>query len=400
MPLNRCPRVAFLADTFHEVNGVAHTVRQLVQFAKRRNIPFLDVHCGAKEEISNDGSVTTIELQRGRFSVELDAQLEYDPFLLRHTGRISAAIKDFRAELIHVTGPGDMGAIGRYLAWRLGLPFVASWHTSLDQYARLRLERSLAFLGRSISQDAGRFAGKLSLRFLRWFYRRACIALAPNDELVETLKQLTGRPVFLMRRGVDAELFSPARRNRENGRFRIGYVGRLTAEKNVRFLADLANALKSRAKNDFEIVIVGQGSEEQWLEENVPNVSLTGVLHGEALAQAYANLDLFVFPSKTDTFGNVVLEALSSGVPAIVTSGGGPKWLVQDGITGYVAVSDEEFIEQVICLMDDQAARLSMAQAARGYACKQSWDNVFERVFRAYESCLPLASPLSAEISH
>ena len=134
-----------------------------------------------------------------------------------------------------------------------------------------------------------------------------------------------------MRRGVDTRLFDPARRRRSDDTFRIGYVGRLTPEKNVRFLAELGVALKAKGQDNVEFVIVGEGSEEAWLRQNVPNVTCTGVLRGDALAEAYAGMDLFAFPSRTDTFGNVVLEALASGVPAVVTDGGGPKFIVAAG---------------------------------------------------------------------
>ena len=393
------PRVAFLPDTFHEINGVAHTSRQLEQFARRRRIPFLSIHCGPCNEIVEDGPVVIMQVTRGPASVELDAHLEYDPFLMRYANRIAAAIKEFRADLIHVTGPGDMGLLGLYVAWKLHLPLVISWHTSLHEYAQLRLERLLAGFGKGVSQAAGRVAEKFSLGVLKWFYRKGRVLLAPNDELVQTLRQLTGLPVFLMQRGVDAELFSPLRRTRLDGPFCIGYVGRLTPEKNVRFVADLARGLQSNGLQDFSILLVGQGSEEPWLREHVPNVSFTGVLRGEPLAEAYANMDIFVFPSKTDTFGNAVLEALSSGLPAVVTAEGGPKWLVQDGATGYVAPTDEDFIRRVMKLMTNPIIHHSMAEAARQYAVEQSWDKVFERLFTAYDTCLPSAPLLASGTS-
>lgn len=161
-------------------------------------------------------------------------------------------------------------------------------------------------------------------------------------------------------------------------------MGRLTPEKNVRFLAVLGNALSTLGREKFEFIIVGEGSEEEWLRKNVPNATFTGVLRGERLAQAYANMDLFAFPSHTDTFGNVILEALASGVPAVVTSEGGPKFLVESGITGHVASSDEDFISFVNKIMTAPALHEKMRVAAFHCASLQSWDEVFESVFRAY----------------
>ena len=392
------PRVAFLPDTFHEVNGVAHTSRHLVQFARRRGIPFLSIHCGPTNEVKDEGSVSTVQLKRGPASFKLDAQLDCDPLLLRYGSRVIEEVKRFRAELIHVTGPGDMGLLGWYVASRLNLPLVISWHTSLHEYAGRRLEKLLRAFGERVSLGAGRTAEKHSMDILVWFYRKAKIILAPNQELVIQLKQLTDRPVYLMQRGVDADLFTPSRRNRRDGTFRLGYVGRLTTEKNVRFLAELGNALTTLGRTGFEFLLVGQGAQDHWLREHVPHAVLTGVLRGERLAEAYANMDLFVFPSKTDTFGNVVLEALSSGVPAVVTNEGGPKFLVQSGMTGYVAESDWDFIRFVNNLMTDPDLHQRMRAAARQYAVEQSWDTVFEVVFHAYRECLEQAS--TAVVNH
>jgi phosphatidylinositol alpha 1,6-mannosyltransferase len=397
--LNPYPRVAFMPDTFHEVNGVAHTSRQLEAFAVRRNIPFLSVHCGPTNETVINGAVTVVQLKRGALRFGLDANLDYDPLLMRYTERIMQEVKNFGAELIHITGPGDLGAVGMYISWRLNLPLVISWHTSLHEYAGRRLERLLGFLGTRLSGGIGAWAERMALKLLGLFYRRAVIVMAPNQELIDLTKSLTQRPVFLMRRGVDNHLFSPSRRNRMSGPFRIGYVGRLTPEKNVRFLAELGNTLQTLGRDRFEFMIVGEGSEESWLRHNVPNAIFTGVLRGERLAEAYANMDLFAFPSRTDTFGNVILEALASGVPAVVTNEGGPKFLVESGVTGYVAASDWDFITFVNEILTNPASHAQMRAAALKYAGLQSWDAVFESVFDAYGQSCQATVPLPASVS-
>lgn len=394
--MSRYLRPAFLPDTFHEVNGVAHTSRQFQLFARQQKIPFLSVYPGPLTEVTTDGAVTTMQLRRGFAKIGLDANLDYDPLLVRYAGRVMRQLKDFGAQVIHITGPGDMGLLGAYISWRLRLPLVISWHTSLHEYAGRRLERALAFLGRRTSRRVGSWAERRSLDILAWFYKRANVVLAPNQELVKMMADMTGRPSFLMSRGVDTELFSPERRKRTNRTFRIGYVGRLTTEKNVRFLAELGRTLITLGRTDFEFMIVGQGRETEWLRRNVPNVILTGVLRGERLAEAYAGMDLFVFPSATDTFGNVVVEALASGVPAVVTAEGGPKFLVQHGITGCVAPSDWDFISACNTIMSNETLRRNMRQAARQYACGLSWNRVFEHVFQAYQYCF---SPVPKAVS-
>src|SRR6202030_3587717 len=115
-------------------------------------------------------------------------------------------------------------------------------------------------------------------------------------------------------------------RDREAGPLRIGYVGRLTAEKNVRWLARLEQSLLAKGHEKFEIVVVGQGADGKWLQKSMRKADFTGVLTGRELSRAFANMDIFAFPSETDTFGLVALEAMSSGVPAIVTARGGPRF--------------------------------------------------------------------------
>lgn len=135
---------------------------------------------------------------------------------------------------------------------------------------------------------------------------------------------------------------------------------------------------------------VGDGSEREWLSRNMQHADLPGVLRGDALAEAYANMDLFVFPSQTDTFGNVVLEALASGCPAIVTDQGGPKFIIEDGVSGFVAATVDDFIARASEVMRSPELHRRMSLAAREQASRASWDTVFEEVYRAYEYALSL----------
>jgi glycosyltransferase involved in cell wall biosynthesis len=163
-------------------------------------------------------------------------------------------------------------------------------------------------------------------------------------------------------------------------------------EKNVALLARVQQELERKGHKSFRFLIVGHGSEEGWLRERLPRAEFAGVLKGEALATAYANMDLFVFPSHTDTFGNVVLEALASGVPAIVTPDGGPRMIVRDGETGRVA-PDMEFASATAGILGDPGKHAAMRKAARAYALTANWDAVFEGVHAAYKTMLDEARP-------
>jgi glycosyltransferase involved in cell wall biosynthesis len=211
------------------------------------------------------------------------------------------------------------------------------------------------------------------------------VLLAPNRELIDLLTKLTGKPAFLMQRGADTILFDPAKRDRTDGVFTLGFVGRVTPEKGVRFLVEIERELIAAGHTNYRFLVVGDGSEREWLQANLKRAEFPGVLQGEALARAYADMDVFVFPSHTDTFGNVVLEAFASGVPVVVTSSGGPKFLVEPGVTGYAAADDAAFISGVKSILGDAELHATMRAAAREYALSLSWDAVFEKVYQTYE---------------
>jgi phosphatidylinositol alpha 1,6-mannosyltransferase len=204
---------------------------------------------------------------------------------------------------------------------------------------------------------------------------------------VVTPYHLTMFPAFPMRRGVNGELFSPHKRDVTDKIFRLGYVGRLSPEKNARSLADIEQALRRNGIGNYRFLIVGEGGDRVWLERKLVQADFTGELHGEFLARAYANMDLFVFPSETDTYGNVVAEARASGVPAVVTSKGGPKYQVRDGVTGLVAADTADFIAKVKLVVTVPKVHMTLrenARAARG----AEWGSVIEDLQKAYQASM------------
>jgi phosphatidylinositol alpha 1,6-mannosyltransferase len=221
------------------------------------------------------------------------------------------------------------------------------------------------------------------------FYGFAEVTLAPTQPQVAWLEKELGKPSFLMPRGVDPEQFNPKHRTVNDGTLRLGFVGRVTPEKGVRLLTKIEQALLESGLEDFRIIVVGAGSEVAWLKRRLRHGEFPGVLRGEELARAYANMDLFVFPSRTDTFGNVVQEAAASGVPAIVTNEGGPRHLVAHGTSGYIVEQDWEFVARVVELAHDRGALKRLGTAAREKMAGISWDAAFEKTYAAYEHCLP-----------
>ncbi len=387
----RVPRVAYFPDSFHEVNGVAHTSRNFVAYAQRHGLPFLCVRAGRREvAFEQMEELRTLELSRSRGSVRMEKDLEFDALFWRHGDAIRRALERFRPDVIHITGPSELGIFGAYFAWEMGVPLAASWHTNVHEYAARRMGWLTDRVSRSrgLAIEGGVEAGALWATSL--FYKLARVLFAPNDELCRMLEKTTGRPCFLMQRGVDTEWFSPAHRTRtaDDRCVVLGYVGRLSVEKNVSLLARVDRELEGMGLGTgVRFLIVGHGNDEAKLRGELKKAEFAGVLRGQELAEAYANMDVLVFPSHTDTFGNVVLEALASGVPAVVTPDGGPKFIVRDGVTGFVT-EDDHFTDAVAELLQDRARLDAMRLKAREYALGCSWDAVFDRVYAGYETAL------------
>mgnify|MGYP000845320988 CR=1 FL=1 len=371
-------RIAFFTDSFHEINGVAHTSRQLEFYARKMKLPLLSVHSGPENMTRTDEAVQTLELKRSPLRVPLDEGLSFDPCIFRHWFKVMEHCHQFQPDVVHVTGPGDIGLLGAAIAWKQKIPLVASWHTNLHEYAARRWP--VSFLRDQIQN--------ISWKMLMLFYKSGKILLAPNEELRSSLEDATQQPAWLMERGIDTDLFSPARRKRDDSEIVLGYVGRLRPEKNVQLLIQIERKIQAAGIRNYRFLIVGDGDQRSLLQNQMKSAQFTGVLKGVELAEAFASMDIFLFPSWTDTYGNVITESLASGVPAVVTTGGGPKFLVQNGKTGVVTGSDEEFISKTVDLIQDPDQIRRMSQPARNWTLERSWESVFQNVWKSYERVL------------
>ena len=395
--VNKIPRVAFFPDSYLEVNGVAMTSKRLVGYAKRHGYPYLCIHAGKKTLTTTDESITHLSLKRSPVALPMDEDLKYDPLFQRHTNRVLRALVDFKPDVLHITGLNDVSIVGAYLAWKLHIPLVGSWHTNLHEFAARRLTRMLRFLPPKTLNSLTGFAERKIMDGAVLYYKMPKVVLSPNQELVSLLGNGTKRSSRLMTRGVDTDKFTPEKRTARDGIFRFGFVGRLRAEKNVRLLADLERKLIEKGRTNFRFVIVGEGNEREWLEKNMQRAEFTGFLDGEKLSEAYANMDVFVFPSETDAFGNVAQEANASGVPAIVTNQGGPKFIIKHGESGFVAETADEFFDYSLRLMDDPGELARMKKQSRANAMSSSWDAVFEAVYDAYREAIAIAEKIKHE---
>lgn len=387
------PRVALFADSFHEVNGVSLTCREFERFAGRRGLPFFSCHAGPETRSWRTGTVTRFEFRRSGLGLQIESDLRFDLLFLRHLEPLIEELARFQPDVVHVTGPSDCGLLGILAAHRLDVPVAASWHTNVHEYGARRFRGKAAWLPTKFADCIAGAIERASLDLTLLFYRMASVCYAPNPEVARMLDARLGKPVEAMPRGIDTVLFSPRNGRRGCGPFRIGYVGRLSREKGVESLVEIERALVAAGEDDFEFVIVGDGGQRAWLERRLKRARFTGVLRGGQLAGEYAAMDLFLFPSKTDTYGNVVMEALASGIPALVTGQGGPKFLVRHGRTGWVYSSPQEAARLIAGLSRRPALLEAMSRRARRQALRSNgWDAVFDRVYAGYSGIPRLAA--------
>ncbi len=389
-------RVALFTDSLFETNGVATLSQQLTRFAQNSERPFFCAYGGECTNVADQGSLRILELQRSLAAFRLDKGLYCDPLrVFRYRKQVVEELSSFKPDLVHITGPGDLSWLGLWAAHTLRIPLVASWHTNLHEYASRRLLKLCSVMPVAWGQKLAAGAEHQSLRGLMRFYRMARFYLAPNAGMVELLQQrLAPRPAYIMAHGVDLDNFSPTLRPPGKRPFRIGYVGRLTAEKNVRAFADLERRLLAAGNDDFEILMVGDGGESHWLKKNLRRVQLPGTLRGAELAAAFASMDVFVFPSQTDTFGLVVLEAMASGVPVAVSPETGARIGFREGVHGF---SNGDYANNVQALVNDEKLRRKMGAEARSFACSHSWRSVFEQLYETYSEGLATSTHRRAE---
>jgi phosphatidylinositol alpha 1,6-mannosyltransferase len=387
--MNVSPRVALFADTYHEINGAANFLRRLTAFAKENDRPFLCVRSGAETKLTTEGSVQFLDLKRNRASIPIDGDLKYDPLLWRNRRLVKTTLKDFGADVIHLTGLNDISQFGFVHAHFMKIPAVATWHTNTHEYAAERLLCLCRWLPEPFRKKIGHALERATMFGLMRLYFLAQMQLAPNQDLVDEIGRMTKRPSFLLRRGVDIDSLSPEKRTRcrEDKQFVLGFVGRLRPEKNVRALGRLDAALKAAGVSNYKFLIVGEGDERPWLEKNLINAEFTGEIRGSSVAEAFANMDLFVFPSLTDAFANVVLESMASGVPAIAFPVGGPKFLIENNVSGFVTDTEEYLAQKIADIIKAPRVLEPMRLAARKFAEEHSWDAIFNKTYDYYRTC-------------
>lgn len=289
-------------------------------------------------------------------------------------------LEAFNPDLIHIAAPDITGFQALKFAERKGIPAVASFHTRFDTYPR--------YYG-------ARWLEKHLTNYMRDFYGRCRHVYAPSQSMADELaRDGIGKDIRLWTRGVEGDLFSPARRDlawrREKGLADddvvIAFVGRVVLEKGIDVFAD-AVSRANKINPKVRALIVGEGPERPRFEAKLPEGVFLGYQQGEDLAKAYASADVFFNPSITETFGNVTLEAMSSGLPSICASASGSLSLVEEGKTGLLSSPEAgvpSYAEKILVLAGDSAMRAEYGAAARARAGEFSWPVILDGLIANY----------------
>lgn len=369
-------RVALVTSSYNYIaDGVALTLNRLVGYLLGQGVEVLVfAPTAATPALAHQGRLVSVP------SIPLPGRPEYR-LALGLPGALKRQLLDFAPDLIHIAVPDLLGQAALSLAERHNIPAVASYHTRYETY--LKHYRYLA-----------RLEGTLKA-ILRRFYGRCREVYVPSDSTRDALLADGLKDNFKpWPRGIDTQRFSPARRSADwRARHGIGadelvvlHVSRLVREKRL----DTLTAALNRLTVPHRVVIVGDGPDRGFTEGELPHAIFTGFLNGEDLATAYASSDIFVFPSDSESFGNVTLEAMASGLPSVCADATGSRSLVVAGETGFLAPADDAdaFAAHISALAQDAALRQRMGAAARARALTFSWEETMARMLGYYRALL------------
>jgi glycosyltransferase involved in cell wall biosynthesis len=362
-PAPRPPRIAVFTDTIADINGVARFVHALAHCAPEH------IHVLSSTRLGPP-ALANIHIARPFLTrpmpgyPTLHLVLPSAPELIRLADAIAP-------DAVHVSTPGPIGWVGRWYALKRGLPLIGTFHTDFPAYIAQLFDDPILC--------------RASEFVLRRFYSPFNLALARSPASLSTLAQIgiSSNRVACLPPGIDTDTFHPRFRDDAGSIWssvpharprstKVLYVGRLSVEKNLPMLTRMWPQVRAKCQEqriDAQIIIIGDGPYRPQMQRDLEHhdACFAGFRHGSDLSTLYASSDLFVFPSTTDTLGQAVMEAQASGLPAIVTTEGGPVYIVKHNHTGLICAPNntDHWTSAILSLIADPARRAAMSHAAR-----------------------------------
>jgi phosphatidylinositol alpha 1,6-mannosyltransferase len=295
----------------------------------------------------------------------------------------------FNPDLIHINSPCSLSHAALRFGQQYGIPVVATYHTHFPSYAKYYKVQALEMLG---------------WNYLRKLYNQCQRVYVPSQPILAELSQNGINNLKYLPHGVDTATFNPVFKSMEwkkrlgiTSKYALLYAGRLVWEKDLQTLAMTYQILTGR-RNDLVFVLAGDGPIRKELEQLMPEAKFLGYQAGSDLSMAYASSDLFVFPSTTETFGNVTIEAMASGLLPVCANQGGAAGIIKHGITGMLTNPRDpaDLVDKIEYLIDHPEQRRSMAERALNYARQQTWERIFDTLFRDYENVIEQYDPVTS----
>lgn len=360
-------KVVHFTDTFYDVNGVAKTLQQSLKLARKTGKNYTIATCAKNPKRVLDEKVFE-PVGQYEMPAYSDLNCYYPPFL----EMLDFCYKENFTH-IHVATPGLVGLAALTISKILKKPIYGTYHTAFPQYMK------------HLTDDPSMVS--IAWKYMVWFYNQLDIVFVPSKAMQQELesKGIDSRKLKLYPRGVDTKRFRPIAQ-KEKDEINLLYVGRVSKEKNLHLLANAFKRISKETKN-VKLQIVGDGPyrEEMWNYIKDYNVNFLGYKQGDELIKVYSGADLFVFPSTTDTFGNVVLEAQACATPVIVTDGGGPMENIISGETGIIIKGNcEDAIYQGIKSLLDKEKLGKMSEKAYNYMKNRSFEDAFLKTWEFY----------------
>ncbi len=372
-------KIAIFTDTFSpQINGVTKNLDRLLNYFSAKGIEYLVFAPETEPRIENIHEKNVVRMKSLNFFLYPEHKFALPNYL-----EIKKKLNQFNADIFHLITPFNIGLTGLYAARQNNSPIVASYHTNFDQY---------------LDYYNINFFKKAAWKYLRWFHDQALRNYCPSEETKKELAKKDFINLDIWSRGINPELFSPKHKDQnfiiENGlqdKISILYVGRIAAEKNLPLLINSLKVLNKKYKEKIELIITGDGPELKKVKEDAPeNVIFTGFKKGPELSKIYASADIFAFPSVTETYGNVVIEAMASELPVLAVMAGGVKENLINNYNGLACQNNdvEEFSSKLEKLIINDNLRKSLGHNARQYALEQSWDHVFAKLHNSYQKVI------------
>ena len=375
----------FTDNDFDKVNGVTTTLHAVLRYAPGDVRPRIYT-------ASSLGTDAPDYLALRSVGVPIPFYGEMTMYVPRWRSYLKR-LKADRIDLLHLTTPGPLGLAAVWLASKTGLPLVGSFHTDLAAYTTLL--------------SGSPRLGRLMAEYMRWMYGRCERVLVPSASTRALLKRAKTRAdrIALVPRGVDTVLFAPGKRSRRvrdawgvsDDRPALLYVGRVSREKGLDLLPPLSERLEARGIR-HRLVITGDGPFRRELARRCPGALFTGPQGREAVAETFASADVFVFPSRTDTAGNVVLEAQAAGLPVLVSGEGGPRENILAGESGLICEPADPAVwaDRATPWLMSTVRRAAAGRAARDYALTRRWEVALAPLYQAYRDAMRIGAPHAA----